>query len=80
MNEEEFALEWARGISSDWERDRHQQEYTQEEVAIATVLSRLDIGLACGLLGYLMVKTNGINIGVWVLVVLNIVNIALQVF
>jgi hypothetical protein len=80
MSPEKFIQHVDHSLGSRWNEDRVNQKYTEEEARVATVLSRMDIGLATSLLGYNAKMLNSIRIGVWALVAIGIVHLVLTHF
>lgn len=62
-------------LGEQWDRDRRFQEYTEEEVKVAAVLSRMDIGLIASITTYNAKTLRSIKLGVWSLVAVSLANL-----
>lgn len=78
MSPEKLIQEIDASLGVQWREDRESQEYTEEEARIATVLTRMDTGLAASLLFYNAKMLNSIRLGVWSLVALGIIHLVVQ--
>jgi hypothetical protein len=78
MTPEKFIQEIDSSLGARWSEDRESQEYTEDEVRIATVLTRMDMGLAASLIGYNAKMLSSIRLGVWSLVAIGIVHLVIQ--
>ena len=64
-----------KSLGEQWDRDRQFQEYTEEGVKIAAVLSRMDIGLIASVTAYNAKTLQSIKLGVWSLVAVGLANL-----
>lgn len=80
MTPQKFIQEMDSSLGARWAEDRENQEYSAEEARVAAVLTRMDMGLAASLLGYNAKMLNSIRHGVWSLVVIGVIHLAMQFF
>jgi hypothetical protein len=78
MNPKSYIHEIDLALGRAWNEDRKNEDFTSEEVAVAAVLTRLDVGLTASLAGYNAKMLYSIKNAVWSLVGIVIIHIVLQ--